>query len=176
MGLTSCSRHPEEPAKSLCGRCGDFLCAKCKSESPTGLCPPCAARAPAPAVGSGTTAALVAAILCALLSGGFLLATSALFFAFAKGTVSPLAAWNAAMGVLYFAIAYGLIMRTSWGYSWSLGTQRLNALIGGYYMLQRFSHSESRLILVLTGLSLGFHLGGWFATSLARRHFVEPRL
>lgn len=176
MSLTSCSRHPEEPAKALCGRCGDFLCAKCKAESRTGLCPACGARpGPAPSSQSSTTLALIVAVLCALLSGGFLLATSALYIGLA-GATTWVPFWNGAMGLTYFGIAYGLVQRSATGYSWSIGTQRLNAALGVYNIFTLLSKpSPSTLLVALSGVSLALHIVGWFSTWLARDHFTKPR-
>ncbi len=179
MSLTTCSRHPGEPAKALCGRCGDFLCARCKAESPApGLCPECAARAAAapPPAASAPTFALIAAVLCALLSGGFLLATSGLYVFLAKTGPNLIVGWNSIMGVIYFGIAYGLAVRAPWGYGWSLGTQRLNALFGGFYLAQHLSKpGTASIIVVFSAVSLAFHLGGWVATWLARPHFLRRR-
>ena len=175
MSLTSCSRHADEPAKGLCGRCGDFLCEKCKAESPSGLCPACAVRAPAAAATTrrGASPALALAVLCAVLSGGFLLATSGLHFALsAKGAVSSVAYWNGCIGLVYFAIAYQLFARSAGAYTWSVQTQALNSALGGYNLYTLVSKPGAPTqLLVLSSVSLAIHLIGWLATWLARHHF-----
>lgn len=178
MSLTTCARHPDQPAKGLCGRCGDFLCAACKAESPAGVCPACATRvveAPPPAPSGLATIGLVVAILCALLSGGFLLSLSGLSLALSKAT-NPMTVWNGAIGFIYFVIAFGLLTRKPWGYTWSLGTQRLNSFLQAYYFFSNFTSGKaSMLVIVLSGLDLAFNLVGWGATWLARPHFQGTR-
>jgi hypothetical protein len=173
MSLTSCSRHPDEPAKGLCGRCGDFLCAKCSGERSSGLCSVCAVRAPAPGRRPGASLALAVAVLCAVLSGGFLVATSGLHFAFAKkAAVSSVAYWNAFIGLVYFAIAWQLFARSPGAYGWSVQTQALNSALGGYSLYTLVTKPNAPTWLVaLSSVSLAIHLVGWLATWLARHDF-----
>ncbi len=62
--------------------------------------------------------------------------------------------------------------RTPKGYSWSIGTQGLNALLAAFRLFT--TPGSSTLVTAIIGFQLAVHTLGWIATRAAKHEF-QPR-
>ncbi len=164
-----CVRHPDQYARFSCTRCGDFACARCMDLAGE-LCAACRSLPPPPPPSRGI--ALYLAIFFALLSGLFLLGLSLLAYGLSRAPgagTTGLLGWNSIIGCIYFWIAFGLWRRTRKGYSWSIGTQGLNALLAAFRLFT--TPGNSTVVTAIIGFQLAVHALGWIATRAAKHEF-----
>jgi hypothetical protein len=163
----ACQRHPAETKPVSCTRCGDFVCAACRAEA-GGTCLACRDR-PEPVPPRRTFALWAAAALSAL-SGLFFLGLAGLAMLVNGG--SPELALTGIVGVVYLAIAVGLVRLSPRAYSWAIGTNGMNAVLAGL----AFAQGAAGIAKFLLAFRLVLHVLSLLFTRLAKPALTEPSL